>query len=227
MKLLSTNQLKVLAIIFMTIDHIGYMLFPKIALFRMLGRLAFPLFAFTFGEGCMHTKNRTKHFLTLCVMAFLCQIVYTFVTNSLYMNILVTLAMSAALIYSFDIAKRWDTILAYIFPGIVLIAIFYICCMLPYRLKGTGFSVDYGFLGVMLPVLVYHGEEKNDKLFLLALGLLALGAAAGKTQLLSLFALPILYFYNGRRGRMNMKYFFYAYYPLHLIIIFMIGMLLR
>jgi len=221
---LSNNQLKIMAAVFMTIDHIGMMLFPKILLFRIIGRLAFPIFAFTFAEGCLHTKDRMRHFLTVLGMGLLCQIVYTFVTRSLHMNILITLAMSAALIYSFDLAKRQGKFIWYLFPSLVMLAIFFVCIILPQFFRGSGFAIDYGFLGTMLPVLVYYGEDKEDKLLLLGIGLLALGLMSGIIQLLAVFAIPILYFYNEKRGYWNMKYFFYIYYPLHLVVIFLIGL---
>ena len=56
---LSSNQLKIIAVITMTIDHIGLYLFPGNLVLRMIGRIAFPIFAFTFAEGCKYTKNRT------------------------------------------------------------------------------------------------------------------------------------------------------------------------
>lgn len=223
---LTGNQLKILAVIFMTIDHIGMLLFPQIRLFRMIGRLAFPIFAYTFAEGCKYTKNRMRHFLTLSIIGFLCQIVYSLLTHSLYMNILITLSLSAAMIYSYDIAKKQDKFISYLFPAVVLVAIFFICQIMPKILDGTDFDIDYGFLGAMLPVLVYYGKTKEDKLILLSVGLLALAISSGATQLLAIFAVPILYFYNEKRGKWRMKYFFYIYYPVHIVVIFLIGLFL-
>lgn len=224
---LSGNQLKILAVIFMTIDHIGMILFPTQKIFRMIGRLAFPIFAYTFSEGCKYTKNRTRHFLMLCAMAVLCQVVYTLTLNTLHMNILVTLSLSVVTIYSFDFAKKKGTSLSHIVPLVVLIGVFFICSILPIVLSKTGFGIDYGFLGVMLPVLVYFGKEKEEKLFLLSIGLLILGASSySLRQLLAIGAVPILSLYNGKRGEWNMKYFFYAYYPLHIAAISLIGIFL-
>ena len=105
--------------------------------------------------------------------------------------------------------------------------VFFICSILPRVLSKTGFGIDYGFIGVMLPVLVYFGKDKNEKLFLLSIGLLILGASSySLRQLFAICSVPILALYNGERGERNMKYFFYAYYPLHLAIIFLIGIFL-
>ena len=54
---LSGNALKILAAIFMTLDHMGLMLFPHIPLLRILGRLALPIFAFMIAEGCKYTRD--------------------------------------------------------------------------------------------------------------------------------------------------------------------------
>ena len=60
---LTGNQLKLLALITMTIDHIGMILFPHIPLFRIIGRLSMPIFAYMIAEGCRHTRNRKKYLL--------------------------------------------------------------------------------------------------------------------------------------------------------------------
>ena len=49
--------LKLFAASFMLIDHIGILFFPEIMIFRILGRISFPIFAFLVVEGFMHTRN--------------------------------------------------------------------------------------------------------------------------------------------------------------------------
>ena len=61
-KFLTGNALKILAAIFMTIDHIGVMLFPRMLILRIIGRLALPVFAFMIAEGCKYTRNKKKYF---------------------------------------------------------------------------------------------------------------------------------------------------------------------
>ena len=226
---LSGNQLKILAVIFMTIDHIGMMLFPAQKIFRLIGRLAFPIFAYTFAEGCKYTKNRKRHFLVLFAVAVLCQAIYSYALKTLHMNILITFSLSVATINAFDFAKKKDNLISYIIPMAVLVCVFSICHILPqFFSRASGFGIDYGFIGVMLPVLVYFGKDKQEKLFLLAFGLLILGSySASIRQLFAICAVPILALYNGERGKWKMKYFFYAYYPLHLLVIFLIGMFLN
>jgi len=219
---LSSNQLKIIAVITMTIDHIGLYLFPSNLVLRMIGRIAFPIFAFTFAEGCKYTKNRTRHLLVLAAVALLCQVVYTYTMKSYYQNILVTLSLSAILIYAYDFAKKTDSFLGYAVAILALLWAFYICFYLP-PIIGKGFDIDYGFYGVILPLLVYAGKTKQEKVFLLTLGLLLLAPTVGEIQLYSLLSVPLIALYSGRRGKWRMKYFFYVFYPIHLVIIYMIG----
>ena len=56
--------LKMIATVAMLIDHIGAVLFPQIEILRIIGRIAFPIFAYMIAEGCVHTKSKKKYFLT-------------------------------------------------------------------------------------------------------------------------------------------------------------------
>ena len=66
---LSGNALKIIAVIAMLVDHIGYMFFPKVQILRIIGRLALPIFAFMVAEGARHTKSKIKYILTLLIFA--------------------------------------------------------------------------------------------------------------------------------------------------------------
>jgi hypothetical protein len=81
-----------------------------------------------------------------------------------------------------------------------------------------GCSIDYGFKGILLPVFISLGINKQQKVLGAAVGTFYL--ALGKTsQWYSLLALPLLALYSGQRGKGNYKYLFYIYYPLHLVAI--------
>ena len=55
---LTNNQLKLIAMLSMLIDHVGMLLFPGVRVLRIIGRLAFPIFAYMIAEGCAHTRSR-------------------------------------------------------------------------------------------------------------------------------------------------------------------------
>jgi hypothetical protein len=62
---LTGNQLKLLALLTMTCDHIGVSLFPQALWLRVIGRLALPIFAYMIAEGCRHTRNRKRYLLSI------------------------------------------------------------------------------------------------------------------------------------------------------------------
>jgi hypothetical protein len=101
------NKLKILACVSMLLDHIGYILFPKIFIFRYIGRLALPLFSYLLAEGCLHTKHKLKYFLSVLVLGIICQSAF-FIESliagaslNLYFNILFTFSFSLILCYAF------------------------------------------------------------------------------------------------------------------------------
>ena len=229
-RVLSGNVLKIIGAIFMVIDHIGVMFFPAKAIFRILGRLSFPIFAFLIAEGARYTKNKVKYLGLLLGFSLVIQLVYYIYDNSLRLCILVTFSLSVILIYALQYFKKqifkekfsYLTLLlsAFIFLGLAT-GIYFFC---------EYFFVDYSFAGVLVPVIVstFHFDEgvtgkikKLDNhyvsLVMLIIGLLILFLSLKWYQLYALLSIPILFFYSGKRGKYKMKYFFYFFYPLHLL----------
>ena len=216
---LTSNQLKLLAMLTMTLDHIGVQMFPGALWLRIVGRLAFPIYAYMIAEGCAHTRNRRKYLLQMAGLALLCQLVYFFAMGSLFQCILVTFTLSILLIYACDTGSRPLTALALLGVALVTVA-------LPRLLPGTDFAIDYGFFGVLVPVAAYLGETRREKLLFTAGALAALAWSVGGIQWYSLAALLPLALYGGQRGKRRMKWLFYLYYPLHLAAIYGISLLL-
>ena len=216
---LTSNQLKLLAMLTMTLDHIGVQMFPGALWLRIVGRLAFPIYAYMIAEGCAHTRNRRKYLLQMAGLALLCQLVYFFAMGSLFQCILVTFTLSILLIYAYDTGSRPLTALA-------LLGVAFVTVALPRLLPGTDFAIDYGFFGVLVPVAVYLGKTHREKLLFMAFTLAALAWSFGGIQWYSLAALLPLALYGGQRGKRRMKWLFYLYYPLHLAAIYGISLLL-
>ncbi len=219
------NQLKILAMLCMTLDHVGVLLLPQYPVLRYIGRLSMPIFAWMLAEGCRYTKNRFVHLLTVAVMALLCQAVYWVVDRSLFQCILVTFTLAIVLIYALDFAIRKKGFLPCCLLAVVFSAVSYICLFLPNKLPG--FYVDYGFFGVILPAVIYMGRTKEEKLFTAACCLAGIAVNLGGLQWFSFASLPILYLYSGKRGKAQLKYLFYIYYPLHLAVIYAAAYLLK
>ena len=215
---LTGNQLKILAMIAMTCDHVGVQIFPNLLWLRLIGRLAMPVYAYMIAEGCRYTRDRKKYLLRLLGLGTLCQVVYLVAMESLYQCILITFSLSVLLIWLMDEAenkKQWGKL----FAGILLA--FFLCVVLPDLLPGTDYEVDYGLPGVLLPVLIYSAGTRG-----LLIGLALVALKYGGVQWLAFLAVPFLLSYNGQRGRANIGRFFYWYYPAHLVAIYGISRLL-
>ncbi len=219
------NQLKIFALICMTLDHIGVLLLPQYPILRYIGRLSMPIFAWMIAEGCRYTKHKFMHLFTIVVVAFVCQATYWIVDRGLDQCILVTFSLSTLLIYALDFAIRKKGFISRCLLTLVFAFIVYVSMFLPQKLPG--FSIDYGFFGVILPAAIYIGRSKEEKLFGASCCLAGITATLGAMQWYSFASLPILCFYGGKKGRAHLKYFFYIYYPLHLAILYAIAYFLQ
>lgn len=216
---LSGNALKILAMIFMTCDHVAVELLPDWDFLRIIGRLAMPIYAYMIAEGCRFTHDRKKYLWRLSSLALLCQVVYFFAVGSLYQCILVTFSLSVCLIWALETSpKSWGLL--------VFLASAFLCEGLPVLLKGTDFAVDYGIVGVCLPALVYFGRTREEKLLGFTVGLVLLALQYGGIQWFGLGAVSLLMLYSGERGKLPIGRLFYFYYPAHLVVIYGLSLLL-
>lgn len=237
-KILSGNTLKLFACACMLVDHIGMILFPHITILRVIGRLAMPIFAFFIAEGCKFTKNKPKYLLFMAIAGIAMMIVQYATVGMYFGNIFVGFSLSIALIYSFQklkqvIFQNQFNLHPQIFY-LVLFVIVLIFCMLACDFL----AVDYGFCGVMVAFfanipnfkdidagLLTRFDKTWTRLLFLAIALLLLAIRYAGTQIAALFALLPLCMYNGTRGKIKLKYFFYVFYPLHIIILYCIALL--
>ena len=105
---LSQNQIKLIAAAAMAIDHVGTELLPQYALLRIIGRLAFPVFAYCIAEGSRYTRHPAKYLARLAVMGLACMAVYYFYAGAVYGNVLITFSLSLGVLYAFRFARsRW------------------------------------------------------------------------------------------------------------------------
>lgn len=216
---LTGNQLKLIALITMTVDHIGMLLLPRLMILRIIGRIAMPLYAYMIAEGCRYTHDRRRYFLRLAGLALVCQIVYYFADRSLYQCILVTFSMSVLCIRAVDTARCKGGAF-WMLAAAALLGAGVICELLPVKI--SGFGVDYGFFGVLLPVILYDFGKKG-----IVPGMLLLCLSIGELQWWALTAVPLMLLYNGQRGSRSLGWVFYLYYPLHLAVLYGVALLLQ
>lgn len=222
---LSANALKILAAVAMTVDHVGLVFFPGLPALRYIGRLAFPIFAFMIAEGCAHTRSPRRYFLNVLTLAVVCQTAYTVAMGQWFLCVPVSFSLAIPLVLALGCWKRAQTIGSKIiwggafFGGVAAVWVL------------TRFvTLDYGFWGCMLPVgaslfrqLEGTKLRKLDRnlIHVLSMGvfMIPLALSLGPWQWWSMLALPFLKFYSGRLGKFKMKYFFYIFYPAHLLVI--------
>jgi len=223
---LTNNQLKIIAMLSMLSDHIGKELLPQYQILQIFGRLAFPIFAFMIAEGCFYTKNKMRYFLTVALLGAGCQAVYMIAEHSFYQNILITFSLSIILIFASENYRKKKEKVSLIILFITLFGVLVICQLLPVALADQGFTIDYGIWGVLLPVAVFYAPDKPRKL-LFTTGILVLLSLyfGGGIQWWSLLSIPLLALYNQKRGKYNIKPLFYIFYPAHLVVIYLIGLL--
>lgn len=225
--LLSGNQLKIIAMITMLIDHIGVNLFPSVTIMRVIGRLSFPIFAYMIAEGCRYTRDRKNYLFTIAALGILCQLVFYVLTQSLYQGILITFTISMVTIYAIDgLIYGKNNYSRAAWGGVLLIAL-YVAFIAPVRLEARDFALDYGAAGAALPVAVYYSRGRLIKLLSLTIMLCVVAYMSLPVQWYSLFSVVLLMLYSGFRGKMRMKYVFYVFYPAHLAVIYLIGMMMH
>lgn len=228
---LSGNALKIIAAISMFIDHMGLIFFPDAIFLRVIGRLAFPIFAFMIAEGCRYTKNKLRYFLSVFLMGIAYFIVYYLYSGRIYFCILITFSLAIMLIFALAEFKNAlfsskATIQKKLFSFMLFaIALAFVFIM------NRFFRIDYGIMGCLTPMfvsIVHSPKEDAPKAFSvidslpfqlcgLTVGIVGLFFVYGGVRLYALLALPLLLLYSGKRGRMKMKYFFYVFYPAHLL----------
>jgi hypothetical protein len=217
---INSFQLKIIACASMLVDHIGLIFFPRVAILRIIGRIALPIFAFLIVEGYKRTRNFQKYLLRLVIFFLISQPIYLY-AGFKDLNIFATLILGLCAIYLYDNIKNKK----YGLFAVFLISV--LACVI---------GADYAFFGVLLifSFYLYNIKDNFDKLFftqLLLTGAYIIYLIAEykifnipfsigwlMVQFVSLLALFLIKYYNGQRGR-PVKYLFYAFYPVHLFIL--------
>ena len=234
-----TNLLKLVAMVTMMIDHCGKMFFPQYNIMRIIGRIAFPIYAYCIAAGCVYSKDRFKYLMRIVLMGLVSQPLYAnalaHTTNRMYAiqftqdpvgavvnyyvesfahpSIMLTLALGLLVIWSIRDRQLIGTVAL---------------ALLVWKIQG---SIDYGWRGVLLIVLFYLFIEKwwlslpVMLAYMVWWGMLyntyhAFGLHFG-TQFFAIMALPLIYIHTHSKLKIN-KWVFYLYYPAHLIIIILI-----
>ncbi len=235
---MSIFWIRIIATVTMLIDHIAAVgEFPGWEICRMIGRVSFPLYAFMLVQGFIHTRSRVRYLAQLLLLALLTQPIYTYCFNGIWwkwdhLNILFTLSAGLGAMWLLDLGKRiaQERKAAWWLWALLLCAA---CCGTVFA--GEFLGVDYGWEGLLLILLLYVFAGLRwawipiSWLFALRNQLLT-GAWNEPVYQRCIFGglafLPMV-FYNGKPGPRPkskwgsalLKYGFYLFYPLHLLIL--------
>ncbi len=233
-----TSLLKLLALIFMLTDHIGARILTGIPELRIIGRMAFPLYAWCLVVGSVKTSDPIRYILRMLMMALISQPLYMMGLQHTYqeLNILFTLTVALIAIYGirqrFLFSQIWVPVLCYLLLGII--------------------QVDYGWKGLTFILILYLARESRSGLIAAFLAY-ALFWGSSSTAVVSLFgwklpfltwdgikqplsaffrlqgmvwlSLPLIVIPMNSGFRMP-KWLGYALYPMHLVVLIILRLLL-
>ena len=215
-KFLSQEGLKGIACLTMLLDHIGAILFPQILWLRVIGRIAFPIYCFLLAEGAHYTKNPTKYALRLLVGLLLAEIPFDLAHGSLsfaQQNVMFTLLLGFLAI---QVVKHCSGPMR-------------LWALLPI-LAAELLRTDYGAMGVLTVLLFYITREMEERRMLQTVGLLALGFSVftgSFIQPLAVLAMIPISLYSGKKAVHSslLQWGFYLFYPVHLMVLWLISTL--
>lgn len=232
---LSAGTLKIVAIITMLIDHFaaGVYLWLYMSGFlrqygmadnaigiyntcRNIGRFAFPIFCFLLVEGFFYTKSRAKYLRNLVIFALVSEIPFDLLLMNgpgiEGQNVFFTLAIALGTIWGIEKVRaklQNKTFISWIAQmGIALTG-----CLAAFAL-----NTDYSYYGIVLVLIFYYC--RHNRLLACVIGYIWFTFEPWCFP-----AFIALLFYNGKRG-VSLKYFFYAFYPVHLLVLYGLKVLL-
>ena len=235
---MSGSTIKMVGIITMLIDHIGFALVARVLVFKVsngeylwelytvyeilrgIGRLGFPIFCFLLVEGFGRTRSKVKYAMRLGAFALISEIPFDLaltgrVLDFDYQNVFFTLLLGflAMCVFDFVGKKRIPKI-----PAIVID----LAALAAFMLAAKIVKTDYDYMGVLTIAVMY--ALRSRKVWSMAGGCAVL-CLMNLNELPAFFALIPVALYNGKRG-WRLKYFFYAFYPVHLFLLWSVVQLL-
>lgn len=223
---MSSFVLKIIALVTMFIDHLGYAVYGTSSFFNYIGRIAFPIFAFQISEGYTHTKDVPKYLTRLTIFALISQIPFylfcsTFTTPGL--NVFFTLVLGLIAIIAYDNIKNLF---------LRLISVLALCAL------AQVLHTDYGAFGVAL-IFMFYLFRKNKLatgLAFLAILLINYGQRIIEVYfeygyqpryntlqftyfIFTLLPIIPILLYNKKQGK-KIKYLLYIFYPVHLLFLY-------
>ena len=223
----------------MLCDHMGKMLFPQYPVMRIIGRLAFPIYAYCIAAGCVYTRNPLNYLKRIVLLALITQPIYA-----------ITMGHDVSAMYAVSFAEHplqaaWAFYInSWSHPGILVSLAFGLMLIWTLRERqivlGLGLflliwqiqgKLDYGIRGIVLMLLFYAFCTKRWVSLPVVLAFMVWWGLQSRTynyfgisfgiQMFAVLALPFIYIRMNSRLRLP-KWLFYAFYPGHLILIYIL-----
>lgn len=239
-KILTANALKLIAIAAMTVDHIAWLLFPGYPkeilpiIMHIIGRITCPIMCYLVAEGYHHTKDIRKYTRRMLIFALVSHFAYIFafadfvdwrsfipfyygsvLNQTSVMWPLACGLMMLRISFSTKIRKNTVKVLLILLLCIVSFPSDWSCiaalCILAFGTNRGNFKAQ--MLWMVFYVAIYA-----------IVYFFCLDKAYGILQMAVILAIPLILLYNGQRSKSQranrfMKWFFYIYYPLHLLVL--------
>lgn len=236
----TSTGLKMIALIIMLVDHIGasiverYLFANGIGLLslnsdtgvtfmqvfdvvlRIIGRIAFPVFCFCIVEGFHYTRSRVSYMVRMFLFAVISEAPFDFAFSGKFVdwshqNVFMTLGIAILALWIIeDVLPRQN------FYNEANKKIFIILIYVGTAILSEVLRADYGALGIVAICVIYSGRMRGrQKAMAMGDVILTIG---NLLEISSFLSVVLIHFYTGKRGR-GMKYFFYIFYPVHLLIL--------
>ena len=247
----TSATLKWVALVTMLIDHIGAVILEWVLIYRQaelagqwdmlyridrllrgIGRASFPLIIFLLVEGFFYTRDRSRYLIRLIVFTLISEVPFDVAFSAVvrnrhqtyfsiaYQNVLWTLLIGFAAMYVMEMIYR-TSMMEY--EKIILVVLTVLC--------GVGAAyilrTDYSHWGVLAIMAAYFAKKRGAHPFWTGLSAIVILTMMNGTEAwAAVIDLPLLLFYHGSRGRRGSKWFFYIFYPAHLLALYVIRSLL-
>lgn len=231
---INSFYLRIFAMAAMLMDHLWATIVTGNSWMTYVGRLAYPIFAFLLVEGFFHTKNLKKYMLRMLLFAVISEIPFNIITGGgiifpFHQNVLFTFLLGLSIMWVLEKIKQRQKLWLTIISGIAALILGFVL--------GTVTMVDYFGFGILMILTFYFAYGKSYGWMIQLFGMFFINAKmmAGRIiqftlggavfgfplQGIAVLSLLLIWLYNGKRGTNNKiaQYSFYAFYPLHMLII--------
>lgn len=230
----NTALLKLIALLFMFIDHAGKMCFPGVSEMRLLGRIAFPLYCWCMVVGACHTRSFPRYLLRIALIGLISQPLYMAALNHSLTDFNIFLTLFLALLGLWGLtAKRfgsqlWAPVLALVLAQVLGADYGWKGVLLVFLLYAVRDSRP-GIAAVMTAFCLYWGASSSvvSSVFGIRLSALTRGSLSGlvspflRLQGMAILALPLMLIPMPGRVRLP-RWTGYALYPAHLLLLILL-----